>query len=646
MRPANKIAQKLGYALVKRLRPLYLPSVIALRKTDFASEKSLRLFFRSADIAALKDEFRSRFGKVFATPPGSERNAAWMKDDRETNHALVEQADRICANKITLFGREYEFGPQFSWHVDVESGFVWPVKNYYAYSHVVLNRGIDIKFPWELNRVHHFVTLARAYRITRKETYAETLTTQLRSWAHGNPFEKGINWASTMEVAIRAINLMWAYYLLLESKELTREVHVLFQNLLGGHGVFMARNLENRSAIRGNHYLADLLGLLYAVSFFPSIRIGEKKRRYQAKEFCAEISAQFQADGSNFEGSIPYHALTTEMLLHGYAILYKCGGVSKEETGKLAGALEKAARFLEICTRPDGLAPLVGDNDSGKIIRLGSLAVPNNDHRTLLHTIDAVLQLRTGAVEARSRLSSAAFPDAGIYVLRDELHYLLVKNSALGTGGKGSHSHNDNLHVEVCIGASSYLVDPGTFTYARSVESRNEMRSTAYHNTVQIDRIEHNVFSQRDPFTCIANSAPGQNGLQTGAAIDVFTGEVKYVSLPGKTPAVHTRRIEFEKTSGAWAITDSVSATEGATVAWAFHTPFAVNVATNNQAIEIRAGHGKSLRIRIALEPPYGIECKKCFYAREYGAVEEACAIVITRKWYPGCKAVFHLEER
>ena len=163
--------------------------------------------------------------------------------------------------------------------------------------------------------------------------------------------------------------------------------------------------------------------------------------------------------------------------------------------------------FVRAYLRPDGSAPLVGDTDSGQIfpitkraagdhayvLAIGAVAfgdakltVPNQQvPEELLWTLgeSGVRDFEALQREAEVPLS-AAFPDAGIYLLRDRDLYLLFNASHAGIHGRGSHGHNDALCLEVSACGRAFIVDPGTYVYTGNLEERHRFRSTAYHSTV------------------------------------------------------------------------------------------------------------------------------------------------------------------
>src|SRR5205814_1654187 len=133
------------------------------------------------------------------------------------------------------------------------------------------------------------------------------------------------------------------------------------------HGRFIRRHLE-WAKVRGNHYLSDVVGLLYVAALFSGGPEGRGWADWAGAELVSEMEHQVRADGCDHEMSVPYHRLVCELFL--------CGGRAAESLfGELPGAywerLDGMLEFVRDYTRPDGLAPQIGDADDGRFLALG-----------------------------------------------------------------------------------------------------------------------------------------------------------------------------------------------------------------------------------------------------------------------------------
>src|ERR1051326_4688795 len=69
-------------------------------------------------------------------------------------------------------GVEPSFGRVIEWRRDPFSNHVWPL-DYHRDIDLIRTDGSDVRVLWELNRLGHFLTLARAYSLTKDERYTE-----------------------------------------------------------------------------------------------------------------------------------------------------------------------------------------------------------------------------------------------------------------------------------------------------------------------------------------------------------------------------------------------------------------------------------------------------------------------------------------
>jgi hypothetical protein len=119
-----------------------------------------------------------------------------------------------------------------------------------------------------------------------------------------------------------------------------------------------------------------------------------------------EMKFQVYPDGVDFEGSISYHRLVTELFLSTTLLSLK-NGITFPEW--YMDCLEKMIEFVMYYTKPDGTAPQIGDNDDGRLHILSNYGNGNRlDHRYLL-SVGAVLFKRRDFKEAAGEFHEEAF---------------------------------------------------------------------------------------------------------------------------------------------------------------------------------------------------------------------------------------------
>lgn len=578
---------------------------------------------------------------------------------------LATEADAICRHAIPVFRTAYDFGAEINWHKDLVSGHEWPRVFFGKIRPIDLADDSDIKFPWELSCFRHAVTLGAAFWVTGREKYAEEFAGQVSHWVRQNPPNRGVNWLCAMEVAIRAANLIWAFSLMREARCLSDDFFNLFLNLLRAHGEHIRRHLENRMKIRGNHYIADLAGLLYIASFCPFFRHSRKWSRFCINELKSELRDQVLADGTDFEGSISYHRLVAEMLFHAAYIAAKAQGPPGEvqTPRELHGVavrvfgsqflhrLETMFDYILHYTRPDGLAPQVGDNDSGRFVMFPSPGQGCTDHRHLLalggeffdrddfrwagqgSRAEAIWLLGgevASAPVSTVEVASRAFQQGGIHILRHHQEFCLVHCGPLGCAGKGAHSHNDNLSFELCAGGKAFIVDPGTYTYSRDPVLRNLFRSTAYHNTLVVDGREQNEISQADLFLLRSASISKTISWVSDAQEDAWVGEMLMTAGDG-SECRHVRKIQLNKSARRWILVDEVQGGGTHSLDWFFHLHPEVVVQLHESGILLSTVRGHALVMTMQGLSHHDITMENSWYSPHYGARVPASRIHFTR---------------
>ena len=278
--------------------------------------------------------------------------------------------------------------------------------------------------------MQHLPQLGLAASTDPEETdrYSREFRNEILDFIATNPPRFGVNWAMTMDVAIRVANWLVAYDLFRVSGATLDEP---FERLLARsvleHGKHIIENLEWDPTVRGNHYLADVTGLLFAAAWLPRTPQTNAWLAFSAGEVFAEVDAQFLQDGGNFEASTSYHRLSGELAVYGLALII---GLSDKERScvrtadatylpsivrrrrrplppemleatlpaGLVDRLERMAEFTLDLSKPDGRVVQIGDNDSGQFLKLmpsfgGADGATENhlDHRHLVGAIHGLV---------------------------------------------------------------------------------------------------------------------------------------------------------------------------------------------------------------------------------------------------------------
>jgi hypothetical protein len=265
--------------------------------------------------------------------------------------------------------------------------------------------------------------------------------------------------------------------------------------------------------------------------------------------------------------------------------------------------------FVQAYTKPDGRAPLIGDADDGRIQILGGQ--PITDHRYLLShgavlfnrgdfrssagwcweetfwLLGADAPDRFRAVPTQTPPGSTAFGDGGFYILRAPGTHVIVDCGDVGMRGRGGHGHNDILSFELFLNGINVVTDCGAYLYTASREWRNRFRSTAFHNTLQVDGEELNRFVAPDALWQLHNDArPLGAGCRSVDGVDAFGGgHSGYTRL--SPPVMHIRAVFVDRERPRVLVRDRVSGIGNHALVWRFHLDPGVAAEVNGTDVSL-----------------------------------------------------------
>lgn len=301
------------------------------------------------------------------------------------------------------------------WHLDFKSGYRWPETVWYRDVPVPPAAGADVKVPWELARMQHLPILALAYGyasggrkgVKERSIYAKEFRNQVLDFIATNPPRFGVNWYYAMEVGIRAANWMVAYDLFQAyGAEFDPDFETAIRRSIYEHGRHIVGNLEWHPGLRTNHYLANVVGLLFIAAYLPRTKETDTWLAFSVQELVKEVKHQFYPEGANFEASTCYHRLSAEMVTWATALVLGLPEEKREALEsynhrsirgfpnlspaplphyQLSGTdrmipfppwyierVERMAEFTMHLTKPNGQIAQIGDNDSGRFLKIGT----------------------------------------------------------------------------------------------------------------------------------------------------------------------------------------------------------------------------------------------------------------------------------
>ncbi|MDD3534865.1 MAG: alginate lyase family protein [Candidatus Cloacimonetes bacterium] len=587
-------------------------------------------------LASKKDRRASFFIDIGALP-------------EEKKQDFLQRANEICAGRIYALNNVFETGDKVDWAKDYRSGFVWEKGQYFRkYVQVDLDNDADVKIPREISRFHFGLLLGIAYRYTQDEKYYQRFRTLILDWIEENPFMHSINWGCTQDIAIRAVNWIWALHLFQYpiKKDTTfykKIIHSLYQ-----HGVHVYYRPEKQMFNNHNHYLGDLAGQIYLGLLFSKTKAGKAWLGWGTKELFREMRTQILPSGSSYERSTNYHRLVADLCFSSVIQLHKAGYEIPQD---IWYRLEKMLEFIMYYLKPNGFPPVIGDQDDARLhpfsvasnleyrelLAMGAVVFNRSDFKAAagFYPVDGIMLLGGGSLESFHNievnpisLRSKAFPDAGFYIIRQDKDYMFINNSGQSKYpelGQGTHTHSDLLSFELFMEDKSFIVDPGSYIYSADPNARTLFRSTKMHNTVVIDGKDQSELSREYLWGFSRNAIPKTLNWIDNDEMVLFEGEHSgYMRL--KSPAIHKRRIEYNKKSREWLITDFLIGKNQHQVEIYFHFDADIPLKYENGVLSTTCETGNNIELHFQAEAEYRGEIYESWVSKAYSKKEKALA--------------------
>ncbi|ELM0322650.1 heparinase II/III family protein [Vibrio vulnificus] len=449
---------------------------------------------------------------------------------------IIRTADYQLEGKYYIYRYEIvnigeEVSKYFSF--DYINKYLWDSDIYYRDTVLRPSESADIKVPWEFSRLHQLVVFSIAYYLTGEVKYKEAMIRHLKIFINSNPPMKGINWYYSMEVSIRLTNMILALDIC--SARDNEQIELIeIESYIRYSISHMMCNVEWRGGIRNNHYFVGLFGLLYASLRYSKDDDYSLLASFANKEINCELNVHILDDGGGAELSTGYHKLNIESLLYFLRVrethkeilksidfikvlklLFKYPMCpielklrSDDSKSDYFIRVNKAIKFFKSISTSDGEFPLIGDNDSGRIIKLCPLVSgkkmswSNFNH---LLGFDNILKVDESAdfitlstldnevvnVELQSMsllfnhvakdVSYRYFPSFGLLVVKGDGLFMTIKTSCQGRIIPGHH-HDDILSITLNLNGEWLYQDNGTYSYNQNRKCYLENKKNTNHN--------------------------------------------------------------------------------------------------------------------------------------------------------------------
>lgn len=432
-------------------------------------------------------------------PRALERRRGRHPEDRD---AILAAADDVVAGRFEVLAHRLPaFEADRRWAHDPVTGRSTPDVPWHRIAYMSDVVDSDVKLLWELNRHGCLVRLAQAYFLTGRVEYASTLRTLLEGWIDQDRPGRGINWASSLEVAFRAVAWCWIWHLTADADIWDPAFSRRFLDRLHAHARHTFR-YDSTHHSPNTHLLGEAVALVYVAKHFPGMRGSRAWAKRGVGILRREADRQILSDGMHFERSTGYHRYTMEFYLHLRLLLDASDGW---EVASLDDVLDDLASAADALRRPDGRWPVLGDEDGGRFVHLSG-ADPV-DATPIVRAVRSLIEGKGAAgpegwwlglddsdAERASASRTTATPvdlsDAGYHVGPTTGGFaewwVLVDTGPLGVLS-GGHGHADLGHVEVAYGGRAIVADSGCGVYGARPGLRDWFRSESAHARPVLD---------------------------------------------------------------------------------------------------------------------------------------------------------------
>jgi hypothetical protein len=469
-----------------------LPSIFLALKDKIHKTKEIGSFYilRYVSLSRIPEADISFFKKMLSN--GSVTGKFLFQDINEKQ--ILQDADRICSGELRLYGIEPKtFVDGINWHKDYYSGHEWPLKPFNRI-YDCNDSGFDLNVPFELSRLQFIPTLIQAHKATNKIVYLSSLLELLDSWINENPYGFGVNWWSSMEVGLRAVNLALATNYL--AGKISERKFKLYSKALWKHGLYIYKYdvVNDRVKHKNNHYLGSMLGLLVVSMCFKGEKASSMKR-VAIDDLKREIPRQFYKDGGNFESATGYHQFSLEIVLTAILFIrvYYAESNSEQIVDRILGNGVRDRLYAALNLVSDYMAcyresPHIGDSsDCRVLVTKDYFSRKASDHSFLF----SMGKISMGYEKPNQReVIARIYPESGYACFRNDHYGIVAFAGPKGTNGRGGHGHNDKCSFVFQVKGKPVFVDSGTYIYNPDTQARYEMKQGKAHNIIMIDGME------------------------------------------------------------------------------------------------------------------------------------------------------------
>lgn len=398
-----------------------------------------------------------------------------------------------------------------------ENGYRFYVKNYYEntaskipYSYMNEEGGIDWQYwptgeqehRYQLHRHMWMIHQAKAYYISKNETYVKDWMEVFCDWFRQNPCPEvdidfsqgpwglpdelknyGWTWRS-LDVAARLIDHCAVLEYVKGSASLTPAFWMEFLYHLASEADHISENYSADS----NHLITQAQAVTEAGVLLPELKNADLWVASGAGKLNETVASQYYADGWLMDGDFHYHISSIEDFRSAMYVA-QLNGRDEIFPAEYKESLRGMVEVVKHMIYPDYSS--VNMADTRKSTWSKSVLKKNLSRYVELFPEDAeLLWLATeGAQGTLPTAYSKGFSDCGYYVLRSgwtASDIMMVVGNATQTPSEKWHRQWDNGTFELYVKGRQFFPDSGCYTYDTG-STRRKYAATTAHNTLTLN---------------------------------------------------------------------------------------------------------------------------------------------------------------
>ncbi len=488
--------------------------------------------------------------------------------DEDHRAALLERVQQIEKGIIRHYSAtEFDMGRPIRWHWAPQDDVDWPADRHWCrYGQFAAGLG-DVKNVWEINRFAFAYDLVRASVVFDDDRWLGVGLDLIDEWIAANPPALGPQWNCGQECALRL--MAWHFVVraavargVIDANRIARIAASIYrQTARIDHYISFA------CSIRNNHSYSEAIGLYTTGVLYPWFDKSTRWRQRGLAILAREVDYQCFDDGTYIQHSFNYHRLAASLMLWVTRLTHLHDDRLPART---QAAFERHFDFLfQMIDDRSGRVPNYGPNDGALILPLaecdyldyrpvvqaGARQLGKADlfeagqSDELSHWLGIERKAEPDGMLAKR--TSQTYPTGGYYTFRDGDAFGLTR---CHTYFERPHEA-DMLHFDLWYRGQNVLRDAGSYSYNCAEPWLSYFKSTAAHNTIEIEGANQMVKGPRFMwYEWTRSEFIGRGELDDGAG---EWWEGRHFGYEKRFGVVHARRIE-RRGSDDWRVIDTL----------------------------------------------------------------------------------------